>query len=41
MDYAAAVVKNVFNRREQIKRGVKIVWEAPIMRHFTVRLERL
>jgi tryptophanase len=40
MDYVAAVVKNVFDRREQIKRGVKICWEAPIMRHFTVRLER-
>jgi tryptophanase len=41
MDYVAAVVKNVFERRGQIKRGVKINWEAPIMRHFTVKLERL
>jgi tryptophanase len=41
MDYVAAVVKNVFERRNQIKRGVKIRWEAPIMRHFTVKLERL
>lgn len=40
MDYTAAVVRNVFDRREQIKRGVKILWEAPILRHFTVRLER-
>jgi len=34
-------LKNVFDRRENITRGVKIVWEAPIMRHFTVKLERL
>jgi tryptophanase len=41
MDYIAAVVRNVFERRNQIRKGVKINWEAPIMRHFTVRLERL
>ena len=41
MDYVAAVVRNVFERRNSIKRGLKIKWEAPIMRHFTVRLERL
>ncbi len=41
MDYVAAVVRNVFERKDQIKRGVKINWEAPIMRHFTVKLERL
>ncbi len=41
MDYVAAVVKNVFDRRMQITSGVKIAWEAPIMRHFTVQLERL
>lgn len=40
MDYVAAVVKNVFDRRMQITHGVKIAWEAPIMRHFTIRLER-
>ena len=41
MDYVAAVVRNVFERKDQIKRGVKINWEAYIMRHFTVKLERL
>jgi tryptophanase len=41
MDYVAAVVRNVFDRRNMIKRGVQIEWEAPIMRHFTVRLDRL
>jgi tryptophanase len=41
IDYVAAVVRNVFERKEQIKKGVKILWEAPIMRHFTVKLEKL
>jgi tryptophanase len=41
MDYVAAVVKNVFDRKEMIKRGVRIKREAPIMRHFTIELERL
>lgn len=37
----AAALKNVYDRRENITRGVKIAWEAPLMRHFTVKLERL
>ncbi len=41
MDYTAAVIKNVFDRRDKIKRGVKIIREAPIMRHFTIELERI
>ncbi len=41
MDFVASVVRNVFERREHINRGVRISWEAPIMRHFTIRLERL
>ena len=41
MDVIAVALKNVFDRRDQIKRGVKIVWEAELMRHFTVQLERL
>ena len=40
MNYVAATVGSVFEKRDRIKRGVKIGWEAPIMRHFTVRLER-
>jgi tryptophanase len=39
--YVAASVKNVFDRRDEIRSGLKITWEAPIMRHFTVRMERL
>ncbi len=37
----AAALKNVYDRRESITHGVRIVWEAPILRHFTVQLERL
>ena len=40
MDYIAAVVNNVFERRSAINQGVRILWEAPIMRHFTIRLKR-
>jgi len=41
IDYVAAVAKNVFDRKDHIKRGVKITREAPIMRHFTICLDRL
>ena len=41
MAVIAAALKNVYDRREQITHGVKITWEAPLMRHFTVKLERL
>ena len=41
MDVVAAALKNVFDRREQVTRGVAIEWEAPLMRHFTVQLRRL
>ena len=40
MDYIAAAAKNVFDRRESITRGYKIVKELPIMRHFTIELDR-
>ena len=41
MDVIAVALKNVFDRRNEITRGVRIAWEAPLMRHFTVQLERL
>lgn len=41
MDVIAAALKNVYDRREQVTRGVAIEWEAPLMRHFTVKLRRL
>ena len=41
MDVIAVALKNVFDRRNEITRGVRISWEAPLMRHFTVQIERL
>jgi tryptophanase len=41
MDVVFAALKNVFDRRMQIRRGFYIVKEAPIMRHFTVELDRI
>ena len=38
MDVIAAAIKNVYDRRHEVKRGLKIVWEAPLLRHFTVKL---
>jgi tryptophanase len=40
MDHAAAAVGNIFEKRMTIRRGFRIVKEAPILRHFTVELER-
>lgn len=41
MDVIAVALKNVFDRRDSICSGYKIVYEAPIMRHFTVQLEKI
>jgi tryptophanase len=41
IDVVAAALKNVFDRRDAITRGVKILEEAAFMRHFTVVLERI
>ncbi|MEZ5145986.1 MAG: tryptophanase [Bacteroidales bacterium] len=41
MDYVAASVANVYEQRNKITRGFKILREPPIMRHFTVELEKL
>ncbi len=41
MAVIAAAIKNVYDRRDSITRGVKIEWEAELMRHFTVQLSRL
>ncbi len=41
MDYVAACLKNIYERRESIRRGFVITREAPILRHFTVELERV
>lgn len=41
MDVIAAALKNVYDRRHEITRGVEITWEAELMRHFTVQLKPL
>ncbi len=41
MEYIASALKQIFDTREEAKRGYKITWEAPIMRHFTVKLEKI
>ncbi len=40
MAYVAACLRNIYERRNQITKGFRIIKEAPIMRHFTVELER-
>lgn len=41
MDYVAVALANVYERRDTIQKGLRIVHEAPILRHFTVELERI
>ncbi len=41
IDVIAVALKNVYDRRSEITKGFDIVYEAPIMRHFTVELKRL
>lgn len=40
MDYIAACLRNIYARRDKIKKGFRITKEANIMRHFTLELER-
>jgi tryptophanase len=39
MDVVAVALKNIHDRRDSIRKGLKIKTEAPIMRHFTVALD--
>jgi len=41
MDVVAVALKNIFDRRDKINSGFKIKSEAPIMRHFSVELDRV
>ncbi len=41
MDVIAVALKNVWDRRAAIKSGYRMLYEAPIMRHFTVELEKI
>jgi|TARA_B110000503_G_scaffold22517_1_gene34845 tryptophanase len=38
MEYVAIALKNIYETRKDAKSGYKIEWEAPIMRHFSVKL---
>jgi tryptophanase len=41
MDYVAAALGNIFERRDRITSGYRITYEPPLMRHFTVELEKI
>jgi tryptophanase len=41
MDYIAEAVKLVWDMRDEVDRGLKITYEAPIMRHFTTLFEQV
>jgi tryptophanase len=41
MDVVAVALKNIYDKREEIRSGYKITYEAPIMRHFTVELAKI
>ncbi len=41
MDYVAAVMEEIYDTRHEAKKGLRMLSEAPIMRHFTVELEKL
>lgn len=41
MEYIAVALKNIYDTRNEAKHGYRIIEEAPIMRHFTVKLEKI
>ncbi|MBN9302779.1 MULTISPECIES: tryptophanase [Dysgonomonas] len=41
MNVIAVALKNIFDRRESITKGLTITWEADLLRHFTVELKRV
>jgi tryptophanase len=41
MDFIAAVLKNIYDTREEAKSGYIITEEAPIMRHFTAKFKKI
>jgi len=41
MEYIAVALKNIYDTREEAKSGYLIVDEAPIMRHFTAKFEKI
>lgn len=41
MNVVAAALKNIYDRRESITKGLEITWEADLLRHFTVELKKV
>ena len=41
MDYIVVALKNIFDTRAEAKHGYRIIDEAPIMRHFTVKMAKI
>jgi tryptophanase len=41
MEYVATALKNIYDSRNLAKSGYNIIDEAPIMRHFTVKFEKI
>lgn len=41
MNYIAAALKNIYERREKIVKGYQITWESEILRHFSVTLQEV
>lgn len=39
LDYTAAALKNVYDRRMSITKGYEIAWESRVLRHFTVKMK--
>ena len=37
----AAACRNIYERRAEITTGYRITFEAPILRHFTVELDKI
>lgn len=40
LEYVAEVIERIYHRREEV-RGLRIVYEPPVLRHFTARFEQL
>jgi tryptophanase len=41
INVVAAALKNIYDRRESITKGMEIIWEAELLRHFTVEMKRI
>ena len=41
MNYVAAVLEQIYHTRDEAKTGYEIIYEPPILRHFTVKLRKL